>query len=118
MFPGKSLSELLNVIPYRASSPELRIECGKDRGPGLVKKVEEWFLSVQDANIMTLDGVRVDTKDGWGLIRSSNTEPVICLRFESGSSEGLRRLRNTFVQVLAPHFDLGFIEKKVTWPGI
>ena len=114
----KSLSELLEVVPVSASSPELRIACTYDQGVAVIKRVTEVFAGAQDTEITTIDGVRVDTKDGWGLVRTSNTQPVICLRFESDTHDGLKRVREKFVQALAPCFEKDFIEKQVQWPEL
>lgn len=112
------LTELLKIIPHRQSSPELRIACGQAEGQTIVNIVKESFIQEKNIKLTTIDGVRVDTDDGWGLIRASNTQPVICLRFESNSAEGLQKIKDRFIQILKPCFPPGFIEEKVTWPGI
>lgn len=114
----ETLTERLKIIPHRQSSPELRIACEQEEGQTIVEKVKESFIQDKNIELTTIDGVRVDTDDGWGLIRASNTQPVICLRFESNSAEGLQKIKNRFVQALKPCFPPGFIEKQVTWPGI
>ena len=114
----KTLGELLTVIPHRKSSPELRITCKQGEGPTIVEKVIESFKEEANAKITTIDGVRVDTNDGWGLVRASNTQPVICLRFESNSTEGLQKIRERFILALEGSFPPGFIAKQVIWPGI
>ncbi len=113
-----TLTERLKIIPHRKSSPELRIACGQAEGQTIVDRVKENFIHEKNIELTTIDGVRVDTNDGWGLIRASNTQPVICLRFESNSAEGLQRIKDRFIQALKPCFPPGFIEKQVTWPGI
>ncbi|MFT6765551.1 MAG: phosphomannomutase/phosphoglucomutase [Alteromonas naphthalenivorans] len=115
---GETLTERLKIIPRRQSSPELRIACGQAEGQKIVDKVKNSFAQEKNVELTTIDGVRVDTKDGWGLIRASNTQPVICLRFESNSVEGLQKIRKRFVLALKECFPLDFIEKQVTWPGI
>jgi phosphomannomutase/phosphoglucomutase len=114
----RTLRELLKVIPHRQSSPELRIACGQSEGQIIVNKVLDSFIHEKNVKLTTIDGVRVDTEDGWGLIRASNTQPVICLRFESNSTEGLERIRLRFVLALKECFSSDFIKKQVTWPGI
>lgn len=115
---NKTLAELLTIIPHRQSSPELRIACGQEEGQAIVDRVREVFTQDKNVELTTIDGVRIDIEEGWGLIRASNTQPVICLRFESNSTEGLRKIRERFVQALASSFPPGFIEKQVIWPGI
>lgn len=113
-----TLAELLKEIPHRENSPELRIACGKTSGSAIVQAVKQKFLTEKDVKITTIDGVRVDTQDGWGLVRASNTQPVICIRFEAGTVDGLKRIREQFVQALEPCFEKEEIGKKITWPGI
>ena len=55
---------------------------------------------VKEANISTIDGLRVEFSDGWGLIRPSNTTPYLILRFEADSQESLERIQNIFRQHL------------------
>jgi phosphomannomutase/phosphoglucomutase len=113
-----TLAKLLKEIPHRENSPELRIACGRTSGSAIVQAVKQKFLTEKDVKITTIDGVRVDTQDGWGLVRASNTQPVICIRFESRTKDGLKRMREKFVQALEPCFEKEEIGKKITWPGI
>ncbi len=54
--------------------------------------------TIADAKITTIDGVRADFSDGWGLVRASNTTPILVLRFEADTDEALRRIKNVFRQ--------------------
>jgi phosphomannomutase/phosphoglucomutase len=89
---NKKLSELVSKIPKYISTPEIRIECKSDEEKfQITKKVKEYFVNKYDCN--TTDGVRINYSNGWGLIRSSNTQPVIVCRFESDSVENLEKIK-------------------------
>jgi phosphomannomutase/phosphoglucomutase len=57
----------------------------------------------KDHDVVTVDGVRVNFADGWGLLRASNTQPVLVLRFEATSEERLHRIQDVFRKELGPH---------------
>ncbi len=76
---GKSITELLNDVPRTYNTPEIRVPCPDDRKFQVVRDVTEYFR--QQYNIIDIDGVRVLFEDGWGLVRASNTQPVLVLRF-------------------------------------
>ena len=82
----KKLSELRSVIPVYHSTPEMRMEAKNDEEKFIItKKAVEYFTS--NFECITVDGVRIKFDDGWGLVRSSNTQPVIVCRFEANSIE-------------------------------
>ena len=82
----KKLSELRSVIPVYYSTPEMRMEAKNDEEKFIItKKAVEYFTS--NFECITVDGVRIKFDDGWGLVRSSNTQPVIVCRFEANSIE-------------------------------
>lgn len=111
---GKSLDELLTTIPSRISSPEIRLACTSDDQKGIiVAAVKENFTTRNDLELITIDGIRAHMTYGWGLVRASNTQPVICLRFESDTQEGLNRVKNDFLHLLTPYFDEQFLRAKI-----
>ena len=82
----KKLSELRSVIPVYYSTPEMRMEAKNDEEKFIItRKAVEYFTS--NFECITVDGVRIKFDDGWGLVRSSNTQPVIVCRFEANSIE-------------------------------
>jgi len=82
----KSLSELKSEIPKYYSTPEIRMEAKNDEEKFIIaKKAIEYFTANYDC--ITVDGVRIKFDDGWGLVRSSNTQPVIVCRFEAISDQ-------------------------------
>jgi phosphomannomutase/phosphoglucomutase len=89
---GKTVRELLADVPPFVSTPEIRVECGDERKFGLVEKAVAHFRSTHD--VIDVDGVRVLFGDGWGLIRASNTQPILVTRYEARSEERLAEIRN------------------------
>jgi phosphomannomutase/phosphoglucomutase len=87
----KTIPELLSDVPKTFTTPEIRIDCPDDRKFPLVERVRESFR--KEYPIVDVDGVRVLFPDGWGLVRASNTQPVLVLRFESRSAERLQEIR-------------------------
>jgi phosphomannomutase/phosphoglucomutase len=88
---GKKISELLSDVPETVTTPEIRVECPEDRKFTLVKKVTDYFRKNYD--VIDIDGVRVLFDDGWGLVRASNTQPALVLRFEAMSESRLIEIR-------------------------
>lgn len=100
---GKSIDELLEGVPQSFSTPEIRIDTTEENKVRLVKALQQHFSKPQDGlSVNTIDGVRVSFADGWALVRSSNTQPVITLRFESQSQEGLERIQNQMMELVNP----------------
>jgi phosphomannomutase/phosphoglucomutase len=88
---GKSVTELLADVPKFVSTPELRVEVPEALKFGLVDRAVSHFASKYDT--VGVDGVRVNFGDGWGLIRASNTQPVLVTRFEARTPERLTAIR-------------------------
>jgi phosphomannomutase/phosphoglucomutase len=95
---GKTISELLSDVPKTYSTPEIRVECPDNKKFAVVKKVTEYFR--KRYKVIDIDGVRVLFDDGWGLVRASNTQPVLVLRFEAMSEKRLTEIRNLIESVL------------------
>jgi phosphomannomutase/phosphoglucomutase len=88
---GKPLSQLLSDIPPAISTPEIRVDCPEAVKFEVVDMVKEKLR--KSYRIIDIDGVRVEFPDGWGLIRASNTQPALVLRFEAQTEERLREIR-------------------------
>ncbi|MCC7442233.1 MAG: phosphomannomutase/phosphoglucomutase [Bdellovibrionales bacterium] len=86
------VSGLLRELPPSFTTPEIRVDCEERLKFDLVRKVKEALRS-SSYQINDIDGVRVDFGDGWGLLRASNTQPVLVLRFEAPSEARLGELR-------------------------
>ena len=89
---GRTVRELLADVPPFVSTPEIRVECGDDRKFELVARAVAHFRSTHD--VLDVDGVRVLFGDGWGLIRASNTQPILVTRYEARTAERLAVIRN------------------------
>lgn len=88
----KRIPELFSDLPQTFSTPEIRVDCPDEIKFNLVEKVRDSFR--QEYPIVDVDGVRILFPDGWGLVRASNTQPVLVLRFEARSPERLKEIRN------------------------
>jgi phosphomannomutase/phosphoglucomutase len=88
---GRTVRELLADVPPFVSTPEIRVECGDERKFELVAKAVAHFRALHD--VIDVDGVRVLFGDGWGLIRASNTQPILVTRYEARSAERLAVIR-------------------------
>lgn len=85
------LSRLLSDIPRTFTTPEIRIDCPDERKFDIARRAAKYFG--ERYRVVTLDGVRISFADGWGLLRASNTQPVLVLRFEASSPEALAAYR-------------------------
>jgi phosphomannomutase / phosphoglucomutase len=94
------LSQVLADLPKTYSTPEIRVDCPDDFKFKLVDKVKAEFKK-KGAETIDLDGVRVKFSDGWGLVRASNTQPTLVLRFEATAPEALTRIENEFKGILS-----------------
>ena len=88
---GKPLSELVQEIPTYYSTPEIRVDCPEEEKFRVVEEVKKYFA--EKYPVIDVDGVRFITSNGWGLIRASNTQPILVLRFEAKEKEGLKELK-------------------------
>lgn len=101
---GKTMSGLLEDIPETINTPEIRVECPDEVKFRVVEKVTNYFKANYD--VIDIDGVRVLFDDGWGLVRASNTQPALVLRFEAMSSERLDEIRQLVEGKLKEIIDL------------
>ena len=95
----KTLSELKSVIPVYHSTPEIRLEADSDEDKFKIAKLAiEYFI--KNNNCITVDGVRIIYENGWGLVRASNTQPVIVCRFEGDSLESMNQIKKIVLDKL------------------
>ncbi len=94
----KGISEMLADVPETFSTPEIRIECPDDIKFELIREISAHFK--KEYKTIDIDGVRIVFEDGWGLIRASNTQPALVLRFESRSKEGLEGIQGLIYDYL------------------
>jgi phosphomannomutase / phosphoglucomutase len=88
---GQKMSSLLADVPLTYATPEIRIDCPDNRKADVVDNIKKHYRHVH--GLIDIDGVRIPFADGWALVRSSNTQPVIVLRFEASSVESLDKIR-------------------------
>jgi phosphomannomutase/phosphoglucomutase len=82
------LSELLADLPITFSTPEIRVDCPEEKKFVVVREIAEEFSKTNE--VITTDGARILFENGWGLVRASNTQAILVLRFEADSEENLR----------------------------
>lgn len=107
---GKTLADLRDVLPEVVNTPETRFQVSEERKFAVVEEVKARLVAA-GADVNDIDGVRVNTPDGWWLLRASNTQDVLVARAEAFNAEGLERLKGQAVAQLeqsgiaAPSFD-------------
>jgi phosphomannomutase/phosphoglucomutase len=97
---NRSVDELFAQFPVTYSTPEIKIETTEKHKFEVIdalSKTADWG----DGTVTDIDGVRVDFPDGWGLIRASNTSPVLTLRFEADGQSALDRIKSRFKRAIA-----------------
>jgi phosphomannomutase len=95
----ESLAEMRAALPRVVNTPELRFPCSEDRKFEVVEEVRD-RLAAAKADVNAVDGVRVRTKDGWWLLRASNTQDVLVARCEAADAQGLERLKRALAAEL------------------
>ena len=95
---GRTFGELVDSIPTYFSTPETRLECPEDRKFEIVDEMRREFSARY--RVIDIDGARVEFGDGWGLVRASNTQPVLVVRFEARTPARLEEIRRIFMEPL------------------
>jgi phosphomannomutase/phosphoglucomutase len=93
-------SALLNALPQSISTPELQLQLAEGENFALIEKLQEQASFPGAQEIIKIDGLRVEYPDGFGLARSSNTTPVVVMRFEAESEAALARIQAEFKRVI------------------
>jgi phosphomannomutase/phosphoglucomutase len=101
----QSLSAFVATLPKSYSSAEIRIPVSTDYSAHILELMNNHQDWNDIASYLLLDGVRVEFKDGWGLVRPSNTESAVTFRFESDTEAGLASVRQRFYDLLSGAFD-------------
>ncbi|MGK7345986.1 MAG: phosphomannomutase/phosphoglucomutase [Candidatus Nitrospinota bacterium M3_3B_026] len=96
------VSGMLADVPKVYNTPEIRVDCPDDVKFELIKDITAWFKG-QGLKVVDIDGARVVFEDGWGLIRASNTQPVLVLRFEAKSEKRLEEIKEMFHEKLSAY---------------
>jgi phosphomannomutase/phosphoglucomutase len=98
---GRPLSSYFADLPKRYATPEIRVDCPDDRKFQIVERCRAHFAKTHKT--IDVDGVRISFDGGWGLIRASNTQPALVLRFESDSPTRLQELEQETRALVAAH---------------
>jgi phosphomannomutase/phosphoglucomutase len=96
----KDPSAVLNGLPQSASTPELQLKLNEGENFALIEKLQREASFPGAGHIITIDGLRVEYADGFGLARSSNTTPVVVMRFEAETPQALQRIQGEFKRVI------------------
>ena len=89
---GLTLAQMVDELPKTYATPEIRFECPDDQKFPLVEKLVKTFS--ERNQVISIDGARILFEHGWGLVRASNTQPVLVLRFEGDSPESLKLIED------------------------
>lgn len=87
----KPLSALLADLPKLYSTPELRVDCSDESKFRVVEQIAQYFS--KDHEVNTIDGARIQFEHGWGLVRPSNTQAILVMRFEADTEEYLNTIK-------------------------
>lgn len=108
---GRGCAPIFAELPDMLNTPELHVAMGEGEHHAFMRRLLELKNHFTGAQLTTIDGLRVDYEDGWGLVRASNTTPTLVLRFEANSEDALRRIQKTFkalILQLEPNLHIPF----------
>lgn len=108
--PQRETAAIFEALPNSVSTPEINIAIPENKKFSFIEKIKSEH-GFQEAECITVDGLRVEFKDGWGLIRASNTTPCLVLRFEADNNDALARIQQQFKQeilIQAPELNVPF----------
>jgi phosphomannomutase/phosphoglucomutase len=108
----QSLHDLIAEFPIKCSSPEFRIECKEEDKQAIIAATKKAFEQRPDAQIATVDGVRIQLPYGWGLVRQSNTQAMMSIRFEANTPADLATIKEEFVAALQGYFDAAWLRQQ------
>ncbi len=109
----QSLSRLLEIFPKKVTSPEYRLPCDEENKYAMVQEMKGLFYQKKNVKILAIDGVRMTTDYGWGIIRASNTQPVLSIRFEANTPADLQHIKNDFIEVLSMYFSDEYLREQL-----
>jgi phosphomannomutase/phosphoglucomutase len=92
------VSQLLADLPKVYNTPELRMDCNEETKFKIIEQAKPLF---SDYQVDFTDGLRIEFPDGWGLVRSSNTQPILVMRFESSNPDNLKKYQDLVTEKLA-----------------
>jgi phosphomannomutase len=92
-------SAVLDALPESCSTPELHVPCAEGEAHDVAQRLAQ-LADFPGAQVCTIDGLRVDWRDGFGLVRASNTNPVLTVRFEGRTAEAMRRIERDMMALV------------------
>jgi len=98
---NRPLSALLADVPRTVTTPEIRVDCPDETKFEVVRRVQEAYRGRPGVTLIDIDGARVHFPSGWGLVRASNTQPVLVLRFEADTERNLQAIRDDVERAIA-----------------
>ncbi|MEA3278470.1 MAG: phosphomannomutase/phosphoglucomutase [Pseudomonadota bacterium] len=104
-------AEVFSELPEALGTPELFLHLEEGQAPGIINSLQGFAARLEGAEVRTLDGLRVDLDDSWGLVRASNTQPALVFRFEADDKASLNRIEELFRRMMkraAPGLELPF----------
>jgi phosphomannomutase/phosphoglucomutase len=110
----KSLEQLLEIFPKKYSSQEFRLYCPDEKKQEVIAQLKQELSRFPNASLITIDGIRATFPFGWGIVRASNTQAALSMRFESDTKEGLHKVITLFYELLKPYLnekELGVLQK-------
>ncbi len=96
-----SIADMRDRLPQMVNTPELRFPCPEERKFAVIDEVKARLVGMNGLTVLDIDGVRVQSADGWWLLRASNTQDVLVARCEAADAEGLARLKATLAEQVA-----------------
>ena len=97
----KKLSVILNDIPKMFSTPEIRLDFPEDKKFQIINDLSDELKKLShEYSLIDIDGIRIEDYNSWGLVRASNTQPALSMRFESNSEESLEKMKNLVLNLL------------------
>jgi phosphomannomutase/phosphoglucomutase len=96
----RTVAEVFAGFPDMASTPELRLPLEEGQGQAYMDRLLQRAAQIPGAEVNTLDGLRADFEEGWGLVRASNTTPALVMRFEGKTPHALRHVQDTFRRLM------------------
>ena len=103
----------MQAFPKKVTSPEYRLPCDEENKYAMVQEMKTLFYQKKNVKILAIDGVRVTTDYGWGIIRASNTQPVLSIRFEANTPADLQRIKDDFIEILSTYFSDEYLREQL-----
>lgn len=103
---NNTVDELMSDYPCLYSSHEFRIACDENRKQDIIEHAKDYFGKKSGVSLLTIDGVRANFYQGWGLIRASNTQPVISIRLEASNEQAFNEIKEDFIFALNDYLDV------------